>query len=127
MYGSSESSVRAFKSGEVRINDLRDGGEPEGLREFFFFIDNGSTPRDLLGFGVASVFPIGSKGTRLLRGNGVVEIIGSSRNVTPGGSLPSVYVKSRGGRAGVIARPRDGSGGRGDGLRGPKGRRSAIP
>ena len=76
--------------------------------------------------GVASVFPIGSKGCRLLRGIELAELL---RVGVTGILVMSVMAESNAssrsadgnGRSGVIVGVLKG---RGDGLRGPSGRRS---
>ena len=98
---------------------------------FFFLIAKGSTGLGMLlaggiAFGVASVLPVGSNGCRLLRGIELAEFL---RVGVTGIFVMSVMAESRassrspGGNAksGIMV---DVFGGRGDGLRGPSGRRS---
>lgn len=78
------------------------------------------------GFGVASVLPVGSNGCRLLRGIELAEVL---RVGVTGRFVISVIAESNANSRSVDGNARSGVigcvfGGRGDGLRGPSGRRS---
>jgi hypothetical protein len=119
-------TTRPLMLGGVLRCALRLGDSPAELRnEFFFLIDKGSMAPGvfwtLWGFilGAASVFPVGSNGCLRLRGRGDTDLGG----VTGGrfklckvvSSAESRVSKSGPGLA-------VGLGGRGEGLRGPRGR-----
>lgn len=77
-------------------------------------------------FGVASVLPVGSNGCRLLRGIELAELL---RVGVTGALVRSMIAESNASSRSVGGNARSGImvgvlGGRGDGLRGPSGRRS---
>ena len=98
---------------------------------FLFLMANGSTGLGIplvggTALGVASVFPVGSNGCRLLRGIELAEFLRVG--------VTGVFVRSVIAESNASSRSPDGKaksgiivgvfGGRGDGLRGPSGRRS---
>jgi hypothetical protein len=115
-------TTRPLILGGVLRCALRLGDSPAELRnEIFFLIDKGSMAPGvfwtLCGFilGAASVFPVGSNGCLRLRGRGDTDLGG----VTGGQFKLCKVVSSAESR---VSKSGPGLGGRGEGLRGPRGR-----